>query len=426
MTEPTIVCPSCHTEIRLTESLAAPLLAATRRDFEAQIKRKDEQVATRESALRKQQEELAQAQANLDEQVAEKLKSERARVAEEALRKARTQVSGEIEQRDRDMAELRKVLEEREQKLLEARQAQVALMRKERELEDARRDMELNIEKRVQQSLEATRDAARKEAEESLRLKVAEKEHTIQSMQRQIEELKRRAEQGSQQLQGEVQELELEALLRSRFPRDSVEPVPKGEHGGDALHRVLNDAGVVCGTLLWESKRTKNWSDGWLAKLREDQRAARADVAVLVSQALPRDCDHFALIDNVWVVHTRAVVPIATVLRQSLVEIAAARQAGQGQQTKTEMVYEYLTGPRFRQRVEAIVEAFSTMKEDLDRERKVMIKQWAKRDAEIEKVVRATLGMYGDLQGIAGRGLKEIDGLSLEALEGTQARLLAD
>jgi hypothetical protein len=248
-------------------------------------------------------------------------------------------------------------------------------------------------------------------------LKVMEKEQTITAMQKQIEDLKRRAEQGSQQLQGEVQELELENLLRVKFPFDSIEPVPKGEFGGDVLHRVVGSGGQSGGTILWEFKRTKNWSDGWLVKLRDDQRTAKAEIAVIVSQTLPKGVETFEMVDGVWVTHPRAALPVAMILRQSLLELALARQSSEGQQTKTEMIYQYLTGPRFRQRVEAIVEAFSTMQEDLDKERRVIMKQWAKREEQIERVMGATVGMYGDLQGIAGKSLQEIEGLELLTLE---------
>ncbi|GMT41502.1 MAG: hypothetical protein IEMM0001_2237 [bacterium] len=278
--------------------------------------------------------------------------------------------------------------------------------------------MDLTIEKRVQEGLTATREQAKKEAEEGLKLKVAEKDQTIASMQKKIEELKHRAEQGSQQLQGEVQELELEDLLRSKFPFDTIEPVPKGEFGGDVVQRVIGANGQHSGTILWESKRTRNWSDTWLPKLRKDQRSAKAEIAIIISQALPKDVETFETIDGVWVTHPRATLPVATILRQSLIEVALARQANEGQQTKTEMVYQYLTGPRFRQRVEAIVEAFSTMQDDLDKERKAIMKQWAKREVQIERVMQATVGMYGDLQGIAGKTLQEIEGLSLAAIEG--------
>ena len=308
-------------------------------------------------------------------------------------------------------------MKQRDKKLAEAQKVQADLLRKQRELDDAKRELDLTVEKRVQEGLAATRAQAKKEAEESLSLKVKEKEQTIASMQTQIESLKRKAEQGSQQLQGEVQELELEALLGEKFPFDTIQPVPKGEHGGDVLHIVIGPLGQPCGTILWESKRTKNWSDGWLTKLRDDQRAAKAELAVIVSQALPKSVETFDLIDGVWVTHPRAALPIAVTLRHTLIEIATARQASEGQQTKMEMVYQYLTGPRFRQRVEAIVEAFSSMQQDLYKEKKAINKQWAKREEQIDRVMHATVGMYGDFQGIAGKTLQEIEGLELRALD---------
>ena len=416
MTEPTIVCPSCKAEIKLTESLAAPLIESTCRQYEQQIAKKDADIAKRESAIKEQQAALAKAKEEIDDQVAAKLKAERATIAAEEAKKARVAIGNDLEQKAKELVELNEVLKQRDEKLAEAQKAQAELIRKQRELDDAKREMELNIEKRVQESLGATREQAKKEAEDSLKLKVAEKEQTIASMQKQIEELKRKAEQGSQQLQGEVQELELEAMLREKFPQDSIEPVAKGEHGGDAIQRVIGPMGQPCGTILWESKRTKNWTDGWLAKLREDQRAAKAELAIIVSQALPKDVETFNHIDGVWVTSYRCVLPLAVALRHSLIELAAARTAGEGQQTKMELVYQYLTGPRFRHRVQAIVEKFTDMQEDLERERKTMTRLWAKREEQIRGVIESTAGMYGDLQGIAGKTLQEIDGLDQRML----------
>jgi hypothetical protein len=405
----------------LTESLAAPLIAATRQQYERQLLQKDEEVARREQGVRDKEKQVAEAKRTIDtqiaDQVAAQLATERTRVTAEESKKAKLASAAEIEAKGRELTELQQILKDRDEKLAEAQKAQAALLKKQRELDDAKRELDLTVEKRVQDGLTEVRASAKREAEEGLKLKVMEKDQTIASMQQKIEELKQKAEQGSQQLQGEVQELELENLLSAKFPFDSIEPVAKGEFGGDVLQRVISQTGQQCGAILWESKRTKNWSDGWLTKLREDQRAAKAEMSVLVSQALPKGIEAFDMIDGVWVASPRAALPVAVVLRHTLLQVSIARQVSDGQQTKTEMVYQYLTGPRFRLRVEAIVEAFSSMKDDLERERKAIMKQWAKREEQIERVMGATVGMYGDLQGIAGKSLQEIEGLELQALE---------
>jgi hypothetical protein len=416
MAEPTVFCPQCKSEIKLTESLAAPLLESVRRDYEQRLSQKDNEISKREKFLNQRAESIEKAKQNLDHEIEQKLRSERARIGAEEAQKAKLAIGADLEQKASEVDHLQQILQERDKKLAEAQQAQAELLRKQRELDDAKRELELTVEKRVQASLVAERDKAKKEAEEELKLKVMEKDQTITAMQRQIEELKRRAEQGSQQLQGEVQELQLESLLRAKFPRDTIQPVAKGDFGGDVLQRVIGPLNQLCGTILWESKRTKNWSDGWLPKLRDDQRAAKADIAVILSHALPKEVETFGFLDGVWIADPKVALPVALSLRQSLIEISAARQATQGQQTKMEMVYSYLTGSRFRQRVQALVEAFSSMKEDLDREKKTITRQWAKREEQIDRVMQATVGMYGDLQGIAGKTLQEIEGLEFQGM----------
>jgi hypothetical protein len=414
MNEPTIKCPSCGTEIKLTESLAAPLVEATRREYEVRLTKQASDFASKEESLSRREEDLEKEKESVDAMIAEKLRLERTKVAAEESRKAKLALAQAMDHKDSEIANLNQILEENKAKLGEAQKAQAELIRKQRELDDAKREMELTIEQRVQASLDDARERAKREAAESLKLKVAEKEQTITLMKKQIDDLKQKAEQGSQQLQGEVQEIELESLLSTNFQTDAVRPVPKGEFGGDVLQEVFGLHKQKCGTIRWESK---NWSDSWLAKLRDDQRGAQADVAILVSQALPRDLDTFGLIDGIWVIPIRAVVPVASTLRHMLVEIALARQAAEGQNTKMSLVYQYLTGSRFRQRVQAIVEAFSNMGEDLNKEKKAIMKQWAKREQEIERVMQATVSMYGDLQGIAGKTLLEVEGLDLKALE---------
>jgi hypothetical protein len=418
--EPTITCPKCKAEIPLTESIAAPLLEATRKQYERKLSQKDKEIEQREEALREKEKKVTDARHKLDqeiaEQVAEQLKAERIRIVAEEARKAKLASASEIEAKNREVEGLKEVLEENNRKLTVAQKAQAELIKKQRELDDAKRELDLTVEKRVQENLTEVRTQAKREAEDAERLKVAERDQKIASMQRTIEELQRKAEQGSQQLQGEVQELELESLLRIKFPYDTIEPVPKGEFGGDTLQRVVSQAGVMAGTILWECKRTKNWSNSWLAKLREDQRTAKAEISILISQALPEGVETFDVIEGVWVAHPRVIIPVATMLRNTLLEVSTARLINEGQQTKAEMVYQYLTGPRFRQRVEAIVEAFSYMQDDLDKERKAIMKQWAKRSEQIERVMNATVGMYGDLQGIAGKSIQEIEGLEFLAL----------
>ena len=417
MNEPTITCPNCKSEIKLTELLAAPLIEATRLQFEHTIAEKEAQIAKREAAVCEHKAAIEKAREAIDEVVLQKLKAEREKIVTEEAKKARLILETDIDRKAKEVADLQEVLKDRDIKLAEAQKTQVDLLRKQRELDDARRELDLTVEKKVQELLTVVRDKAKQEAEGVLKLKVLEKEEQIASMQRQIKELKRRAEQGSQQLQGEVLELELELLLRAKFPRDTIEPVAKGEFGGDVLQSVIGPLGQHCGSILWESKRTKNWSDGWLPKLRNDQRAAKADIALIVSDALPKGVETFDLIEGVWVTGTHSAIPIAVALRQSLIELSAARQANEGQQTKMEMVYQYLTGPRFRHRIEAIVEKFSDMQADLDKERKTMTRSWAKREAQIRGVIESTVGMYGDLQGIAGRALPEIDSIDTLSLD---------
>lgn len=248
---------------------------------EAKIARNDAELSKRETQLKTERDAVAEARRSIDEQVREKLTVGRAAIAAEEAKKAKAVLAADLQSKAKALTELQELLAEQDQKLAEAQKEQAALLRKQRELDDAKRELDLTIEKRVQGSLTEIRQKAKIAAEEGLKLKVAEKRQQIASMQRQIEELKRKAEQGSQQLQGEVLELQLEATLRAHFLQDVIEPVGQGEFGGDVLQRVIGPAGQPCGTILWETKRTKNWSGGWLAKLRGDQRAAAAELAVL-------------------------------------------------------------------------------------------------------------------------------------------------
>ncbi len=427
MAEPTIICPKCNTEIRLTEQFAAPIVAATRAEYEQKIALKAAEAADHEKQIREREEAVRRAQETVQQQIADQLRVEKAKIASEEARKAKAEMAGEFQQKAAETAALHENLKQNNAKLLDAQKAQLELMKLKQSVEDERREIPLTVQKQVQAELADVRHKAQADAEESLKLKMAEKElrltekdQTIAAMKKQLEDAQRRAEQGSQQSQGEALELQLEALLAARFPHDRIEPVPKGQHGGDILHRIHTPGaggGLFCGTILWESKRTKTWSDGWLPKLRDDQRAATAELAIIVSAVLPKGIDTFDHVDGIWITHPRCLLPVALALRHSLLELAAARQATQGQQSKMELTYQYLTGPKFRHRVQAIVEKFDAMREDLNTERKTMTKLWAKREAQITAVLDSTAGLFGDLQGIAGKSLQEIEGLEMKMLE---------
>jgi hypothetical protein len=232
-------------------------------------------------------------------------------------------------------------------------------------------------------------------------------------LRKQIEELKRKAEQGSQQMQGEAIEIELEDILRAHFHYDEIQPVGKGIKGADIVQRVFNSAGHLCGTIIWECKNTKTWSDGWIEKLKDDQRTIKAELAAIATTKLPKDISHFCCLQGVWVTDFSTVVGVASALRANLIQVAMTRLAVEGKSDKMEMLYEYLSGTEFKQRVEAIIESFMSMKEDLDRVKRAMETNWAKRDKQIQKVIQNVSGMYGDMQGIVGATLPKIEYLEL-------------
>lgn len=400
---------------KATEELAVELQDRDAQIRDARLKLKAAQERElewrkRDRELTEARERLEQEKAALAEQAKEEVARERDRIAAEAARRARDELTLELKDRENALAEV-------QEKLQAATEAELASRKRERELQERAERIELESARRLDAERQKIREAARKQADEEHELKAREKDLQIEGLLRQINELKRRAEQGSQQGQGEALELALEDLLHEAFPTDGIEEVGKGIGGGDVIQRVRTGGGVECGTILWEAKRTRNWQDGWLAKLRKDQRDAKAAVAVLVSTAMPSEVEQFGLVDGIWVCSWPCARGVATALRAGLLEAAKARQALEGQHGKMEQVYQYLASPQFSNRVGAIMEAFVTMKEDLDAEKRAISKHWAKREKQIEQAIIGTVGMYGDFQGIIGGTLPEIEGMSLPQLE---------
>ncbi len=308
-----------------------------------------------------------------------------------------------------------------EEKLKAARQKELEFLQKEQQLKNKEAELELSVQKRLQEErgklseelrkLEEQKNAA-KDSEYQLRIKEMEKQSDDQK--KLIEEMRRKSEQGSMQLQGESQELLLEEILRDHFPFDVIEEVGKGIKGADCIQLVRNQSGKECGKIIYESKRTKDWNNSWLEKLKADMRNSNADVAILVTQAFPKDMNKFGEKDGVWICSYNEISSVAAVLRNAIIKVADAKKSEENKGEKMQLVYNYLTGNEFRQQVEAIVEGFLAMKQSIARERIQMEKMWKEREKQLDKVLISTSGMYGSVKGIAGSSVHDIP-----LLEGT-------
>ncbi len=381
MPEQVITCPKCGTKIPLSDAFTHEIEEKLHAQLELEMKKKD----------REHQEALVRERARLEQQAK--------RHAEEA---------SAVELKD-----MKDQLEEKSRQLESARQQELDLRKGKRELEERERNITLELDRKLDAERKRIWEEAGRKLAEDQRLKEAEKDKQLSDMRRQIEELKRKSELTSQQAQGEVLELELETILAQNFRSDGIEPVAKGVRGADIVQRVRDEAGRQCGTIIWESKRTKAWSDAWVQKLKDDQRAAKAELAVIVSAVLPKDVNRFGNYEGIWVADFESALGLATALRANLIEVTRASSSLQGKNDKMELIYAYLSGTGFKQRVEAIVESFVSLKSDLEAEKRSMEKIWAKRDAQIERVIKSTAGMYGDLQGIIGSALPEVKLLEL-------------
>jgi len=302
---------------------------------------------------------------------------------------------------------------EKDAKVARAQQAELAALKAKREAEDAKREVELTVTRQLETERAKVRDQAMRERDDEHRLKMADKDKQIADMQQKLEEARRTGDSTSGQLTGHVMETDLCDLLSAAFPDDEFERVKKGQTGGDVVQTVRNRLRQPCGKILWESKRTKCWSDPWLVKLREDQRAVKAEVAALATETPPEGLRHFDTIDGVWVTGFPTILPMASALRQGLIETANARRAAAGTGTVKDLTYRYLTGSEFRQRVRGALEPVIQLREQLDSEKRATHRRWGAQDKLLERFMTNMGGMYGDLQGIVGSGLPDVEGLML-------------
>lgn len=301
--------------------------------------------------------------------------------------------------------------------LNEANRREVELRKQRTELEQKAKDIDLEVQRKLDEEKQRLEARVGDRIAESYRAKDAEKDKKLADTLAQVEELKRRMEQGSQQAQGETLEAELEEMLRTEFPFDIIDPVSPGVKGGDILHTVKTRSGVECGKILWEIKRTKAWSEGWIAKVKSDARNVKADICLIATEALPKDMvavgNSFGEYEGVWISSPRNCVPLVYALRSGLLKAAKERYLQEGKKDKASLVYDYLTGVEFKGRIEAIIDSYKVMKSDLDSEKRAMEKVWAKREKQIVLITSNLAGMHGEIEAIAAGELPAIATLQL-------------
>jgi len=340
-------------------------------------------------------------------------------------------LAGRAEQKARaDFALERQLLEqqlaEEQGKRETAQQAELELRSERSALEERAREIDLEVLRRVDAEKQRVEDAVRRGFAEQHNLKIKEKDKLIDDLRRALDDARRKSEQGSNERQGEVLEIDVQAELEHRFPQDFIAPVPKGARGADLVQEVRDSALRPCGTIVWETKNTKRWQPAWLDKVKQDQRALGAGVAVIVSTALPDGIVEFGRIDGVWVTSLRTWPALAVALREQLIQVAFAHAAADGRHEKMDFLYRYLAGDQFRSRIEAMVEAFTALQSSLNRERVAMERIWKEREKQIERVLANTAGMYGEVRGILGSSIAPVPALELDVAAGLLEDLTAD
>lgn len=370
----TILCPNCKTSIEISEAITHQMKEQLLTSL--QVKHKEDLEQMRKSTLEES-----------DKKTKEQFASQLERMKEEA---------GEKEKRNKELL--------------------VQLTELTKEMRDLRRksdEAKLEMQKELSLSEEKIRADAGKKAAEEIHLKMLAKDKQLEDTLKELEDAKRKLTQGSQQLQGEVFEVEFEKLLQQRYPHDKITPVGKGIKGGDIIQEVWDSNGSYAGKILWELKNTKTWSEPWIDKLKSDKREVNADEAVIITEVLPPTIKSAGFRNGVWITERNFVLPLTDSLRVKLIQLVMIKNSHKGKDVKMESLYAYLTGTEFKNRIEAIVEAFSSMQQEVEKEKRYFANKWARDEKNIRQVIDSTYGMHGDLKGILAAAVPQIQGLDL-------------
>ncbi len=420
-----IRCPNCNTLIDIDQVLYQQLESAAKAKLQKEIEEHRQKYRAAMNELKTKEEQLKERQ----EQLAKEAEQRAKKLLDEELAKERNRLENEIKERltkeqAAQIEALQKELEEKSQKVAQLYKAQATIEQLKREKEEALHQAKLQAQKelnilleaerqKIQEQLKLEEEMLRKKIAQEAELKLKEKELQLEQLKKQLDEAKQKAEQASQQLQGEAQELLIEEWLRLQFPHDTIEEVKKGARGGDCIQIVNDPTLAKCGTIYYESKRTKEFQKGWIEKFKADMRKIGADIGVIVTQTMPKELDRMGLVDGVWVCSFEEFKALSQILRHHILQLAFATKSQENRTDKMSLLYNYLTSSEFRMQIEAIVESFTQMQADLEKEKRAMNKIWKQREKQLEKVIESTTSMYGALKGIAGNAIPHIKALEL-------------
>ena len=414
----TIKCPNCQTEIDINEVLYHQLenkyknehLAQTKK-LEAEIEAKRKEYKTHLDSLKVKEEEFKEQKEKFEEEIKKatqiQLKAERVKLQEELRKEI-------LDEQSESMAMLQKQLEEKSNQVKELNVAKAQIGQLQREKEEMESSIMAKAELALNEKLKLEKEKIQKATDEQNELKLRQKDEQLRQLQEQLQIAQRKAEQGSMQLQGEVQELAIEEWLKEKYPFDTIDEVKKGARGADCMQIVHTRESQNCGKIYYESKRTKDFQKSWIEKFKADMREKGADIGVLVTDVMPSDMQRMGLYEGIWICSFEEFKGLSAVLREQIIKIHHAMKSQENKTDKMSLLYGFLTSNEFKMQIEAIVEAFTTMQSDLDSEKRSMQRIWKQREKQIEKVLDNTINMYGSIRGIAGNAIGNIKALELE------------
>lgn len=411
-----INCPKCQHQFEPGDSMREEIQKELRNQMLDWQKNKDQEFKTKELAFQQQLAEKEKEAAAILDAEKKKLQAE----LQESIKKS---VSSDFENQ---LKLLEEAATENAEKLKDARKKELEYLQKEQALQNREAELQLNVQRQLMEEREKLKEQLQKEEAEKINLKDQEYQLRVKELEKQLddqkklaEEMRRKSEQGSMQLQGEVQELMLEELLTNSFPFDKIEEVGKGVRGADCIQIVRNQFGIETGKIIYESKRTKDFSNDWIEKLKNDMRSLGADVAVIVTQAFPKDMDRFGEKDGVYICSFAEVKSVALVLRNAILKVYDAKKSQDNKGDKMVMLYDYLTGSEFSLQWKAISEAFNQMKQSIQSEKNTMEKLWKIREKQLDKVLLNAIHIQGSIEGIAGA-----DAVNLNLLDDNEPLLI--